>query len=468
MANAANTLEQMGLSRKVIIINAIMIFGGFIGILNQTLLTPALPSIMKEMQVDASTAQWLTTGYMLVNGIMVPVTAFLIDKFTTRRLFFAAMGIFSLGTFTAAISGDFSIVLLARVLQAAGAGIMMPMGQVLMLLTVPKQYRGTGMGLIGIVMGAAPCIGPVAAGVVIDAFNWHMLFFGLTPLALLTIVIAWFYLDNFGSPKDVQLDITSVVLSTLGFGGLLYGFSVIGSSGFSVVVLVSLLIGAIALALFIHRQLHMKEPLLKMELLKNHTFTVSVLLVMLVNAAILVGGILMPIYVQTIRGFSATMSSLIMLPSALVSALMSPISGRLFDKHGARKLAVPGLFIIITASFMLTRLTETTPLLYVGIVYCFRMLGLSLINMPLNTWGLNSLDNSVMSHGTAIGNTFRNVAGSLGTAILVTTMSLTIAFAPNPSSNIAQISGINNAYLGGTLMMVAALVLTILFVKEEK
>lgn len=466
MANAANTLEQMGLSRKVIIINAIMIFGGFIGILNQTLLTPALPSIMKEMQVDASTAQWLTTGYMLVNGIMVPVTAFLIDKFTTRRLFFAAMGIFSLGTLTAAISGDFSIVLLARVLQAAGAGIMMPMGQVLMLLTVPKQYRGTGMGMIGIVMGAAPCIGPVAAGVVIDAFNWHMLFFGLTPLALLTIVIAWFYLDNFGSPKDVQLDITSVVLSTLGFGGLLYGFSVIGSSGFSVVVLVSLLIGAIALALFIHRQLHMKEPLLKMELLKNHTFTVSVLLVMLVNAAILVGGILMPIYVQTIRGFSATMSSLIMLPSALVSALMSPISGRLFDKHGARKLAVPGLFIIITASFMLTRLTETTPLFYVGLVYCFRMLGLSLINMPLNTWGLNSLDNSVMSHGTAIGNTFRNVAGSLGTAILVTTMSLTIAFAPNPSSNIAQISGINNAYLGGTLMMVAALVLTVLFVKE--
>ena len=210
----------------------------------------------------------------------------------------------------------------------------------------------------------------------------------------------------------------------------------------------------------------MKEPLLKMELLKNHTFTVSVLLVMLVNAAILVGGILMPIYVQTIRGFSATMSSLIMLPSALVSALMSPISGRLFDKHGARKLAVPGLFIIITASFMLTRLTETTPLFYVGLVYCFRMLGLSLINMPLNTWGLNSLDNSVMSHGTAIGNTFRNVAGSLGTAILVTTMSLTIAFAPNPSSNIAQISGINNAYLGGTLMMVAALVLTVLFVKE--
>jgi Na+/melibiose symporter-like transporter len=306
------------------------------------------------------------------------------------------------------------------------------------------------------------------AGVVIDAFNWHMLFYGLTPLALLTIVIAYFYLDNFGTPKDVQLDITSVVLSTLGFGGLLYGFSVIGSSGFSPVVMASLLVGASALAMFIYRQLHMEEPLLKMHLLKNRTFAISVMLVMLVNAALIVGGILMPIYVQTIRGFSATMSSLIMLPSALVSAFMSPISGRMFDKFGARRLAIPGLVIIITASFMLTMLTETTSLIYVGVVYCFRMLGLSLINMPLNTWGLNSLENSVMSHGTAIGNTFRNVACSLGTALLITVMSLTIAFAPDPASNMAQIAGINNAYLGGTIMMVIALVLAFLFVKVEK
>ena len=166
----ANVLTKMGISKKMLMINFVMLFGGFIAILNQTLLTPALPSIMREMQVDASTAQWLTTGFMLVNGIMIPITAYLIDRFTTRKLFFVSMGLFTLGTFIAAISNSFSMVLLARILQAAGAGILMPMGQTIMLLTIPRQYRGVGMGMIGLVMGCAPAIGPVVAGFVIDAF----------------------------------------------------------------------------------------------------------------------------------------------------------------------------------------------------------------------------------------------------------------------------------------------------------
>ena len=264
-------LNEIGVTKEVIIINAVMILAGFMGILNQTLLTPALPSIMAEMKVDASTVQWLTTGYMLVNGIMVPITAFLIDRFTTRKLFFAAMSMFSAGTFFAAISTDFSIVMVARVLQAAGCGIMMPMGQVIMLLTVPRQYRGTGMGMIGIVFGVAPCVGPVLAGVIIDAFNWHMLFYGLLPLTILTMMIAYFYLDNFGEPKDVHLDIPSVILSTLGFGGLLYSFSAIGSSGFNTVVLVSLTVGTIALVFFFCGWLGVKETSLIIDILKKGT-----------------------------------------------------------------------------------------------------------------------------------------------------------------------------------------------------
>lgn len=460
--------EELGISKKAIIINAIMLLAAFMGVLNQTLLTPALPSIMKEMNVDASTAQWLTTGYTLVNGIMVPITAFLIDRFTTRRLFFIAMGIFTAGTFTAAVSSEFAVVMLARVLQAAGCGILMPMGQVLMLLTLPRHLRGTGMGLIGIVIGVAPCVGPVIAGVIIDAFNWHMLFYGLTPLAILTMIVAFFFLDNFGEPKDVQLDIPSVILSTLGFGGLLYSFSTVGSSGFSMVVLISFVIGAVSLFLFVRRQLNMDEPLLKIDLLKNRTFAMSTVLTMLVNAAILMGGILMPIYVQTLRGFNATTSSLVMLPSAILSACMSPVSGRLFDKYGARKLAIPGLGLAVIATLMLSILGESTPLSFIAIAYCIRIAGLSLVNMPLNTWGLNSLDNSVMSHGTAIGNTFRNAAGSLGTAIFITVMSISIALAPNPEAINAQINGINYAYFGGALTLILAFVLTVIFVKDER
>lgn len=464
----ATTFEHMGLTKKNLLIMAIMVFGGFITVLNVTLLTPALPSIMTEMNVSASTAQWLTTGALMVSGIMIPISAFLLDKFTTRKLFFFAMGLFTFGSLIVAISSNFGIVLFGRACQAAGGGIMMPMGQVLMLLILPKQYRGTGMGIIGIVFGVAPCVGPVIAGLVIDAFNWHVLFYGLVVLALLIIILSFFVLDNFGEPKDVHLDILSVILSTLGFGGLLYSFSAIGSSGFSTSVIVSLAVGAVTLAMFIYRQLHMETPLLRMDILANRTFAISVILTMLVNAAVIVGGILMPIYIQTIRGFSATTSSLIMLPAALISAFMSPISGRLFDKYGARTLAVPGLLVTILATICLTRLNDGTPLFYIGFVYCFRMFGLALVNMPLNTWGLNALDNSVMAHGTAIGNTFRNVAGSLGTAILVTVMSISIALAPDPSSGVTQIAGINYAFTGATIMMVIAFVLAFLFVKVEK
>lgn len=463
----ANSLEKLGLTKQMLMINAVMLFGGFIAILNQTLLTPALPSIMREMNVDAATAQWLTTGFMLVNGIMIPITAYLIERFTTRKLFFISMGIFTLGTFIAAISNNFAMVLLARVLQAAGAGILMPMGQTIMLLTLPRQYRGVGMGMIGLVIGCAPAIGPVVAGFVIDAFGWHILFYALTPFALLTIVVAYFFLENMGETSNPGLDIPSVILSTLGFGGLLYSFSAIGSYGINATVLVTLLVGAVALVLFIQRQLHMEVPLLNMHIMANKRFTVSVVLTMLVQAALVVGTVLNPIYIQTIRGYGASVSGLIMLPASIVMLIMSPISGRLFDKLGPRVLAIPGLLIVTVFTLPMVFMNENTSLIWLSFVYTVRTIGMALVNMPLNTWGLNALDNRVMAHGTAIGNTFRQVAGSLGTAVLVTVMSIVVASSAAPTSNPAQIYGINMAYLGATLMMFIALVLTIIFVKDD-
>lgn len=463
----SNALTRYGITSKMILMNAVLLFGGFITILNQTLLTPALPSIMREMQVDASTAQWLTTGFMLVNGIMIPVTAYLIDRFTTRRLFFASMGLFTLGTALCAISSNFIMVLIARMLQAAGAGILMPMGQTIMLLTIPRQYRGVGMGMIGLVMGVAPAVGPVIAGLVIDAFGWHILFYAMVPLALLTILVAYFYLENLGECSHLTLDMPSVVLSTLGFGGLLYSFSAIGSAGFSTTVLVTLLVGAVALILFVHRQLHLEEPLLKIHILTNRKFAISVILTMLVQAALIVGTVLNPIYIQTIRGYGASVSGFLMLPASIAMLIMSPISGRLFDKFGPRKLAIPGLFLAATFTLPLVIMNENTSLFYLSFVYMVRTIGLSLVNMPLNTWGLNALDNKVMAHGTAIGNTFRQVAGSLGTAILITVMSIAVAASEDPTSVLTQIHGINMAYLGAALMMFTAFVLTIIFVKEN-
>ena len=463
----ATIYQKVGMTKEHFIMNAVLLFGGLIAILNQTLLAPALPSIMKEMQIDASTAQWLTTGFMLVNGIMIPVTAFLLERFTTRKLFFISMGMFTLGTFVAGIATTFPVILLARVLQAAGAGVMMPMGQTIMLLTLPKQHRGVGMGLIGLVMGFAPAVGPVVAGFIIDVFNWHMLFYGMTPLAVLTIVVAFFYLENLGETSNPKLDTPSVILSTLGFGGLLYGFSAIGSTGFGLAVIITLLIGTVSLIAFFHRQLHMEEPLLNVRVLENKKFMISVVLTMLVNAALIVGGILNPIYIQTIRGYSASVSALIMLPASIVMAIMSPISGRLFDKFGPRVLAIPGLITVTLFTIPMIVMDENTSIYFLSFVYTVRIIGLALVNMPLNTWGLNALSNKVIPHGTAIANTFRTVAGSLGTAVLITVNSIVVANASNPASTSAQIHGINMAYLGAGLFMLVALIMAVIFVKDD-
>ena len=464
----AFSLEKFGMNRKMLLINGIMLFAAFITILNQTLLTPALPSIMRDMNIDAATAQWLTTGFMLVNGIMIPITAYLIDRFTTRQLFFVSMTLFAAGTALAAASTTFPMILASRLLQAAGAGVMMPMGQTIMLLTLPRQYRGFGMGLIGLVIGVAPAVGPVISGLVVEAYGWHILFAAMVPLTLLTIVIAYFFLENMGESTNITLDMPSVVLSTLGFGGLLYSFSALGSSGFTALVAVTLLIGVVALILFIRRQLHTEEPLLKVDILKNRRFALSVILTMLVQAALNIGPVLNPIYLQTIRGFGASVSGFIMLPASIAMLIMSPVSGRLFDKFGPRRLAIPGLFLASVFTIPMVLMDENTSLYYLAFVYTIRTIGLSLVNMPLNTWGLNSLSNRVMAHGTAIGNTFRQVAGSLGCAILITVMSIVVANCTDPATIASQIHGINVAYMGATLMMTTAFVLTILFVKEER
>lgn len=464
----AFSLEKFGMNRKMLLINGIMLFAAFITILNQTLLTPALPSIMRDMNIDAATAQWLTTGFMLVNGIMIPITAYLIDRFTTRQLFFVSMTLFAAGTALAAASTTFPMILASRLLQAAGAGVMMPMGQTIMLLTLPRQYRGFGMGLIGLVIGVAPAVGPVISGLVVEAYGWHILFAAMVPLTLLTIVIAYFFLENMGESTNITLDMPSVVLSTLGFGGLLYSFSALGSSGFTALVAITLLIGVVSLILFIRRQLHMEEPLLKVDILKNRRFALSVILTMLVQAALNIGPVLNPIYLQTIRGFGASVSGFIMLPASIAMLIMSPVSGRLFDKFGPRRLAIPGLFLASVFTIPMVLMDENTSLYYLAFVYTIRTIGLSLVNMPLNTWGLNSLSNRVMAHGTAIGNTFRQVAGSLGCAILITVMSIVVANCADPATIASQIHGINVAYMGATLMMTTAFVLTILFVKEER
>lgn len=459
----------MGLTRKQTAMIALLIFGTFVAVLNQTVITPALPKIMAEMSVDASTAQWLTTGFTLVNAIMIPVTAFLIDRFPTRRLFMTAMAVFASGSVIAGAGASFPVLLAGRLVQAAGAGILQPLVMTVLLRTFPVERRGTAMGIFGIVIAFAPAIGPTAAGFVIDHAGWRILFYAIAALALAVVALAFFVLGKEGaSDSQAELDVASVVLSTLGFGSLLYGLSSIGSYGVSALSAAGVAAGLLILVLFFRRQLKMERPMLQVRVLANPRFLVSTVIVMLVQGSLMAGSILMPIYMQNDLGFSATESGLVMLPAAILMGVMSPVSGRLFDKHGPRVLGILGMAILTATTFAFMLLGEATGLLVLVALYTLRMFGLSLANMPINTWGMNALPDELINHGTSVNNTFRQVAGSLGTAVIVSVSTIAESNAPASMSAVqASIHGIDAAFGVAGVLCLAGLVLAVAAVGDK-
>lgn len=461
-------LNKLGLSKKQMTMMVVFTFAAFVGILNQTLLSPALPSIMNEFAIDASTAQWLTTAYTMANAIMIPITAFLIDRFSTRKMFGFSTLVFALGSAMAAFASDFSILLGGRILQAIGSGILMPMLQVVMLILIKREYRGMVMGIFGLVIGFAPMIGPTVAGIIVDQYNWRFLFEFIAPLMFLCCIIGLFTLENVGEQKDVSLDKLSVILSTIGFGGLLYGFSAIGSYGVHKTALIVIAIGAVSLVFFFKRQLKIDNPMLQVRVLQNRQFLTGTVITMIIQAAMMVASVIIPIYIQTVRGYSATVSGLMMLPGAIVSGIMGLVAGKIFDEKGPRGLAIIGAALLTFGSLAFVFLTDTTPIWYMCVMFVVRSLGMSMLNMPLNTWALNVLDNEIIAHGTALGNTFRQVAGSLGTAVLITVMSMvTSSQSAQLGANKAMLLGIDVTFGIAAALAFTCLVLSIWKVKEK-
>ncbi|HET7578637.1 MAG TPA: DHA2 family efflux MFS transporter permease subunit, partial [Bacillales bacterium] len=278
--------SEPGFNRTLLV--SVILAGAFVVILNQTLLNTAIPKIMQDLSISASTAQWLTTGFMLTNGVMIPVTAFLIEKFSTRKLFITAMSLFSAGTLIAAFAPSFPLLLTARIVQASGAGLMIPLMQTIFLLVFPVEKRGAAMGMVGLVIAFAPAIGPTLSGWIVESHSWRVLFFMILPIALLDVVFAIFALKNVTKLTHPKIDILSIILSSFGFGGLLYGFSSAGNNGWdSTQVTAALIVGAIALGLFIWRQLTLKKPMLEFRVFKNWIFALSVIIGMIVMVSML-------------------------------------------------------------------------------------------------------------------------------------------------------------------------------------
>ncbi|MCG1023836.1 DHA2 family efflux MFS transporter permease subunit [Sutcliffiella horikoshii] len=469
---------------------AILMIGAFIAFLNNTLLNIALPSIMTELQVGPSTVQWLTTGFMLVNGVLIPTTAFLIQKYSVRKLFIVAMGLFAVGTVMAGFAPVFGVLLAGRMMQASGSAILMPLLMNVMLVSFPIEKRGTAMGVFGLIMMGAPAIGPTLSGWLIEHYDWRMLFHFVSPIAIAVLLLGVFLLKDRKEKQDIRLDQVSVVLSSVGFGGLLYGFSSAGSKGWdSPLVYGTIAVGTLSLVWFIFRQLGKEKPMLNFRIYRYPMFALSSAISMVITMAMFSGMILLPIYVQTIRGISPLDAGLLMLPGAIVMALMSPITGKLFDKYGGRALAITGLTITVVTTYFFSQLTFETTYTQLLILYTVRMFGMSMVFMPVSTNGLNQLPTRFYPHGTAMNNTLQQVSGAIGTALLVTLMSTRAesvgrklsgdamaALGANPSTEAVagvqqqvmmqgMLEGINFAFFVSTFIALVALILAF-FIKR--
>lgn len=416
-----NFIFGEGVSRGKIL--AALLFGMFIAILNQTLLNVALPKINTEFNISASTGQWLMTGFMLVNGILIPITAYLFNKYSYRKLFLVALVLFTIGSLICAISMNFPIMMVGRVLQAIGAGVLMPLGSIVIITIYPPEKRGAAMGTMGIAMILAPAIGPTLSGYIVQNYHWNVMFYGMFIIGIIAILVGFVWFKLYQYTTNPKADIPGIIFSTIGFGALLYGFSEAGNKGWgSVEIETMFAIGIIFVILFVIRELRMKAPMLNLEVLKFPTFTLTTVINMVVMLSLYGGMILLPIYLQNLRGFSALDSGLLLLPGSLIMGLLGPFAGKLLDTIGLKPLAIFGIAVMTYATWELTKLNMDTPYMTIMGIYVLRSFGMAFIMMPMVTAAINALPGRLASHGNAFLNTMRQLAGSIGTAILVTVM----------------------------------------------
>lgn len=452
------------------------LIAGFIGLFSETALNMALNSLMKEFDVVSSTVQWLTTGYLLTLGVLIPVSALLIQWFTTRQLFITSLIFSIIGAIIAALAPTFSVLLLARVIQAIGTGLLIPLMFNTVLLIFPINKRGTIMGLMGLVMMVAPAIGPAISGLILEKLSWNWIFLVTLPFLALALVAGFVFMQNVSTITKPKIDLLSIFLSTIGFGSIVYGFSVAGVNGWgSTIVIATIAIGFASLATFSVRQLKMETPMLDLRAFKYPMFSLGVASVLVTFMIILSSMILLPLYLQTGLGLATLSAGLVLLPGGILNGIMSPVTGRLFDMYGPRGLVTPGFVIMIIMLWGLSNLTTETSVLMIIIMHTFLMIGVSMVMMPAQTNGLNQLPRELYPDGTALLNTLQQVSGAVGTAVAITIMStsqtayLKELADPTTATAISEslTSGVQTAFVFGLSLAVIGLIMSF-FIKSSR
>jgi len=463
-AQTAAAPEKM--SRESVTIIATLLVATFVVILNETIMNVALQRLMVDLKVDAPTVQWLSTGFMLTMAVVIPTTGFILQSLSTRAVFLLAMGLFAGGTALAALAPGFEVLLLARIVQAGGTAIMLPLLMTTILKLVPVAKRGAVMGNVSIAISVAPAMGPTVSGLILEHFTWRFMFVFVLPVALAALALGAKFLTNVGETEKTKLDFLSVLLTVPAFGGLVYGLSQIGGGGQggpNTAAIAALVIGVASLTVFVLRQLRLQKveaPLLDLRAFNFRMFTVSVLLMVVAMMALFGSVILLPLYLQEVRGLGSLETGLSLLPGGLAMGLLGPFIGRLFDKIGPLPLTVTGSVLMVLALWQFSMLDAGTPVWWIVTLHVGLSFGLALLFTPSFTTGLNPLPPHLYSHGSAIMSTTQQVAGAAGTALLVSIFAVVSAAS-------GLVAGMNAAFLTATVIALAAVVLSAMMRKTE-
>lgn len=442
----------------------LLLVSTFVVILNETIMGVALPRLMADLSVPASTAQWLSTAFMLTMAVVIPVTGFVLQRVTTRAAFLTAMGLFSLGTAVCALAPGFAVLLAGRVVQATGTAVMLPLLMTTVMTVTPPASRGRTMGNISVVISVAPAIGPTISGLILSVLQWRWMFGLVLPIALGALALGAARLPNIGETRYARVDGGSVVLSALAFGGLVYGLSTLGSAtgGVPLSAWLSLLVGLTALSLFVARQLWLQradDALLDLRVFSSRTFSISLALMAVVVLSMFGTIIMVPIYAQQVLHLTTLSTGLLLLPGGLLMGLLAPPIGRAYDRVGPRPLLVPGAVLMSAALWAMATLGETSAPGLLLAAHVTLSAGLALMFTPLFTSALGSLPGDRYSHGSAMVGTAQQVAGAAGTALFVTVLTAQAGrlAAQGSSAVAATAGGVHAAFLVGALVSLLAI-----------
>ncbi len=454
----------------------LLLAAAFVAILNETTMGVAIPHLIVALDITALAAQWLTTAFMLTMAVVIPVTGFLLQRFTTRTMFVAAMGLFSAGTLIAFLSPGFGMLLVARVVQASGTAIMMPLLMTTLMTVVPPAIRGRMMGRVSIVISLAPAIGPTLAGALLKSFEWRWIFGAVLPVAIVALIVGARWIHNLGETTKAPIDVLSVILSAFGFGGLVFGLSQLGSGGHgsgadaaaaatasTVTLVVSLVVGVVALGLFGWRQVILQrkdDALLDLRVFRSRNFSLSIAQMGIMSMAFFGAITIVPFYLQDVVKIDSLTTGLVVLPGALAMGLTGPLIGRIYDKWGTTVLLVPGAIVTSALLWFFTTFTATTPIWLVAVAQTVLSIGLAMSFTPLFTASLGSLEPRFYSYGSAVLSTVQQVAGAAGIALMFGVMAAASASATaaGQSAAAAQAAGTHAAFLTAAIVSLPMLV----------